>query len=91
MREADLHRACTRWLRARGWLCVKMTTMGSYGNMGWPDVLAISSNGLVVFFEWKLPGRRLTSIQRAMHDRLAKHGQAVHVIHTLDELKGLLA
>lgn len=85
--ESVLHNQCAKWLRERGWLVQKLTTYGAYGMSGWPDVLAIHPGGGVIFFEWKLPGRKPTERQSAVHDRLREHKQTVVVVHTLEELR----
>ena len=71
-------------------LICKLSMLGMYGKAGYPDLLIMEAKADAWFIELKVPGRDLSTRQRAMHGRLRKLGFDVYTIRDMDELELLL-
>jgi hypothetical protein len=57
-----------------------------FGDKGSPDILGIAPGGRLLCVECKMPGNNLTKHQAAWLERAAKHGAAVCVAYSIDDL-----
>lgn len=85
--ERDVASAGTSWLRRRGCACIKLTSYGRYGSVGWPDTLVLAPEGHAWFIEWKAPGKKPTALQAKKHVLLRHLGFPVFVVHSRAELE----
>jgi hypothetical protein len=70
VREADIERGVVQWAKANGWLTWKNNGPGDRGK---PDRTFVSPTGLVVFIEFKAPGKRPTALQKRWIIALHRH------------------
>jgi hypothetical protein len=61
-------------LKARGLTSIKLTTLGRYGSVGWPDRLVLLPGGRAVFAELKAPGAKPTALQLRRLNELCDFG-----------------
>jgi hypothetical protein len=72
LREAALERKMCAWVRAQGGLALKLQAV-----KGWPDRLFIKPGGIVMFVEFKAPGRKPTMLQAHVIQQIARAGANV--------------
>jgi len=53
-----------------GYITIKLSTLGRYGESGWPDRLVLGPERRVVFVELKRPGGKVPERQAQCHERL---------------------
>jgi hypothetical protein len=89
--ERALQNQIENWLRLKGITAIRSRMdRKTSNNKGTPDFL-FAVKGRAVAVECKLPGIRPTIEQQKILVALANDGWKVAVIHTLDELRSLLA
>jgi hypothetical protein len=49
-----------------------------------PDRILIAPGGVVIFIEFKAPGKKATPLQKAIHEELRRMGCRVHVVDSVD-------
>ena len=87
MLESQIQISIMKWLKLNGYLtCRNMTVTPS----GWPDITVIDQGGVHTYFEIKNETGRVSSIQDYMHDKLGQYNCRVHVVRSLQEVKGIL-
>lgn len=69
-KEKTIDATFARLARARGWLVIKLATVGAYGSSGWPDRLVINEVGKHCYVEFKVPGGKLTRLQQSRQAEL---------------------
>jgi hypothetical protein len=84
MLERDVEKKVCEYARNKGWLTYKFT---SPARAAVPDRLFITVKGVVMFFEFKAPGKIPTPPQHREHERLRNHNVAVYVVD--DVQKGI--
>lgn len=84
--ESDLEDDCVDDAVERGWLVVKLDKV----RKGWPDRCFIGFAGIMFLVEFKLPGKKPTPLQRAIHDKLKARGHPVSVIDNRADFHELL-
>jgi hypothetical protein len=57
---------------------------------GLPDRLVLAPGGRLAFVEWKTPKGRVSPVQQAMFDRLARLGFPVAVVRSQKEFQKML-
>lgn len=80
LRESWVEGKVVTWSKANGWLAFKFS---SPSLRGVPDRLFIK-DGLVVFIEFKAPGKKPTPLQAATLAKLTKFGARVAVFDNPD-------
>lgn len=83
--ERALAAAFVRRVRDRGFLAIKLSTLGIYGTAGWPDYLVLGPNAWVAFVELKTPTGKVTERQRARLVTLRRFGFRADVARSVDE------
>lgn len=86
MREKDIEQHLKNRIEGLGGLCWKFT---SPGTTGVPDRICIL-NGLVFFVEVKNETGQLRSVQSHRIGQLWKQGMHVRVVHSVDEVDGVV-
>ena len=81
-RERTVERWLGQRLRQEGFLYFKFV---SPQNPGVPDRLVICPDGAVEFVELKTPAGKVSRQQEVCIQELERHGQAVTVVHGLNE------
>lgn len=85
-REASIEKTVNRMARERGWLERKFT---SPGRRSAPDRYWLR-NGVLVFVEYKSPGKKPTRAQMHEHATIRAHGGRVFVVDSVGAGKRLL-
>ena len=88
--EATLQAKCRKFAKANGWWCAKFT---SPGTSSVPDyIFAKSMNGvdLVLFVEFKAPGKKPTALQEHTHREMIEHGMRVFVVDNFETFRVLI-
>ena len=88
-KEQGIQRAIRRHLESHGWLTVK-TTPGMGCPVGFPDQIAMRPDRPPVLIEVKAKGGRVSSPQRAMHDRLRRFGFDVILAFGIGDVRDLI-
>ena len=83
MREKSIVTAIQRWLKASGWLAVKLHG-GPLQCAGLPDLLVLV-DGQAVWLEVKRPGQKPTRLQSHMTAKLRAAGCQVATVTSLTE------
>lgn len=78
--EATIERAVCDYAKRRGWLAYKFT---SPANRAVPDRMFVRG-GVVLFVEFKSPGKKPTKLQAHEHDKLRAAGAWVFVVDNVD-------
>lgn len=86
-REKDIEAYLKKLFTARGWLVYKFT---SPGNIGVPDRLLISPQGVCLFVEVKSARGRLSAAQKKQLARLSACNAFCRVIYSKEDAEGLL-
>lgn len=92
VREADVQRACVRYLTLTGWSVWRIGQRDARGTQdaGVPDLVAFRA-GQMIWLECKRPvGGRQSPAQRRFQAACEAAGVAYHVIRSLDELVALV-
>ena len=84
--EATLQAKCRKWASSHRWWCAKFT---SPGTVGVPDYLFIR-DGLVVFIEFKAPGKTPSKLQIHTMQQMVTHGARVAVIDDFESFQRLM-
>jgi hypothetical protein len=87
MKESAIGKAFRDWCRKQDYLVIKLTTLGLYGEAGWPDYLVLPGGGRVIFVEMKRPGEEPTKLQRHRHEELERKGYIVLVARSPEEAR----
>jgi len=74
-----------KYVRARGWKCIKLSTAGPFGERGHSDRLVLAPYKVALFFEFKRKGEVPTQMQIRRHTELITMGFQVHVVYTAQE------
>jgi len=97
--EHDIQNVIIQYLTTVGWFVWRNNSgmmFGEYkgkkwatkmGTPGLPDLFAVKDNYPLVGIEVKRPGKEATPIQAAIHEDLKRHGVAVLVAHSLEEVQ----
>jgi hypothetical protein len=86
--EKDIEGASVKYARFLGYICLKVSPMGS---RGWPDHLFINIHGVHIYIEFKRPGEPLKPLQEHRKKQLEERG--CHVFGPVSDLqtaKGIL-
>lgn len=86
MRESVIERDGVKKLIKAGWFVTKLMKTSTNGI---PDRLCIKE-GRVVFIEWKIPGGRLSELQKYMIDKLRNEGMEVIVADCFADIRHLI-
>ena len=86
--EKYIQRKIVVWLREQGYH-VDVITKGMYGANGIADIICCIK-GSYVAFEVKRPGAKPTELQSRWLDSVNKSGGKAFIVHSLEEVKGLL-
>lgn len=87
--ERALQRQARSFFTDCGYIVIKLTTLGPYGNIGWPDLLVLKPGAKVTFVEVKAPNGKVTELQAQRHRELRALGFEVLVLRAASELEGL--
>jgi hypothetical protein len=82
MLESARKKRCTRALEEWGWEVIHLIQTNKNGI---PDTLALRL-GIVVFIEFKQPGKRPDPLQEYRHKKLREHGFTVLIVHDLSDI-----
>jgi len=101
LREHEIQTQCMNYLKAKGFYCLRLNS-GKYSvgegrnrrfimgqEAGTPDILAIKY-GKCYFFEIKKPKGKLTFYQKHKMKELEGYGARCYVIHSLEEMQGII-
>ena len=87
MRERDLERFTTMFIKYRGGLALKFI---SPGFAGVPDRLVLLPGGKMCFMELKAPGRKPRPLQVRRIEQLRALGFKVYVVDRKEEIGGII-
>jgi hypothetical protein len=87
MTENKIQAKIIKYLLTKNIMCSKIEATGR----GWPDVLAILPNGVVLFLEIKTPTGRLSPYQVRVHHQLREQHANVYTIRDFHDLETALA
>ena len=87
MRERDLERYTTMFIKSHGGLALKFI---SPGYAGVPDRLVLMPGGKMCFMELKAPGRKPRPLQVRRIEQLRALGFKVYVVYGKDEIGGII-
>ena len=85
--EADLQAAAVRWARAQGWFARRYKGPGRRSH---PDYMFIRRS-VVLWIEFKLPGKEPTELQLKEIREMIAHGAIVYWLDCLEDAKAVLA
>jgi hypothetical protein len=83
--ESYIEKKVCECAKRKEWLVFKFS---SPAQKGVPDRIFLK-DGVILFVEFKAPGKRPTKLQEAIHERLQAHGFKVFVIDDLEKGKEL--
>lgn len=86
IRERDIEAKVVKWAKDNGWLTYKFV---SPSQRGVPDRIFIKG-GIVVFIEFKAPGKKPTQLQAQTIKKLQAQGMNVYVRSDVDAAKACL-
>lgn len=87
MRERDLERYTTMFIKSHGGLALKFI---SPGYAGVPDRLVLMPGGKMCFMELKAPGRKTRPLQVRRIEQLRALGFKVYVVDGKEEIGGII-
>ena len=87
MRERDLERYTTMFIKSHGGLALKFI---SPGYAGVPDRLVLMPGGKMCFMELKAPGRKPRPLQVRLIKQLRALGFKVFVVYGKEEIGGII-
>lgn len=87
MTESVTEKKVCRYAKSQGWLVYKFQ---SPSNRGVPDRMFMR-HGVLIFIEFKSPGKRPTNQQHATHERIRDHGFPVFIVDEPQQGIDLLA
>ena len=87
MRERDLERFTTMFIKSRGGLALKFI---SPGYAGLPDRLVLMPGGQMCFVELKAPGGKPRPLQMRRIEQLRALGFKVYVVDGKEEIGGII-
>ena len=87
MLESVIERFLVKECKARGWLCLKLT---SPSMAGLPDRMILASGGRVFFVELKAPGQKPRRLQESMHKILIRLGFSVCVLDSKEAVQAYM-
>ena len=87
MRERDLERYTTMFIKSHGGLALKFI---SPGYAGVPDRLVLMPGGKMCFMELKAPGRKPRPLQVRRIEQLRALGFKVYVVDGKEEIGGII-
>lgn len=87
MRERDLERYTTMFIKSHGGLALKFI---SPGYAGVPDRLVLMPGGKMCFMELKAPGRKPRPLQVRRIEQLRALGFKVYVVNGKEEIGGII-
>jgi len=87
MRERDLERFTTMFIKSRGGLALKFI---SPGHAGVPDRLVLMPGGKMCFMELKAPGRKPRPLQVRRIKQLRALGFKVFVVDRKEQIGGII-
>ena len=64
--------------------------MDSSSSVGWPDLLLVSPNGVVIFVEVKTPTGKLSKMQERTINQLKANKANVYVCRSIEEFNDLI-
>lgn len=85
-REAHLQRRIREYYTQRGYLVIKLTTLGRYGHRGWPDLLVLGPEGKCFFIEVKTPRGRVSKLQQKQIEQLLSLDHDVRIVRSVEDL-----
>ena len=93
--ESALQQSIHEYLEWEGFIVFTFASPGTHRQLrgsvpdNWPDILAIRG-GEHCYLECKVPGRKATLKQEALHTRLKDAGCRVAVVHSVEEVQEAL-
>ena len=87
MRERDLERYTTMFIKSHGGLALKFISPGC---VGVPDRLVLMPGGKMCFMELKAPGRKLRPLQVRRIEQLRALGFKVYVVDGKEVIGGII-
>ena len=85
--EKSIGRQFVRWCKAHDVVSIKLTTLGLYGEAGWPDYLVLNDFPDMLFIEMKTDIGKVRKLQELRHEQLRRKGYRVVVARSLDEAR----
>jgi hypothetical protein len=80
-----------RKVRRHGYICIKLTVFGGYGQDGFNDQLVFASYGVVALFEFKRVGvDEAEKLQQYRHKILKRLQQKTYVVQQADKAYSIL-
>lgn len=80
IRERDIEKKVTDWAKKNSWLTYKFV---SPSNRGVPDRVFIRA-GIIIFIEFKAPGKTATPLQAQTIKKMQAHGCEVYVCDNVE-------
>ena len=82
MLEKNIQQKIIAFLKSLDYNCHKMDSSSS---VGWPDLIAVSPEGVVYFFEVKTETGRLSKMQSRTIKKLRNNHANVAIVHSVEE------
>ncbi|GFO80742.1 MAG: hypothetical protein A49_03690 [Methyloceanibacter sp.] len=86
-RESAIEKNVCDYARQAGWL---VHPKAGPNNRGWPD-RTFTKPGILLFVEFKAPGKKPTRLQSHTHEKLKAKGYTVHVVDSVEDGRALFA
>ena len=97
--EAQIEHGILEWLNCHGYFAVKVPTSGYFDGHAWrkqsspyavngfPDAIAISEQGQVLFIEVKTPKGKQSAAQRTFENKVKTYNGTYILARGIDDLK----
>jgi hypothetical protein len=82
IRESSIERKAMCWAEVQGAITLKIEA-----KKGWPDRIVIKPNGVVMFVEFKAPGRKPNPLQAYVLQMLRQQRVKAYWVSSLKEFK----
>ncbi len=86
MRESKIEKTVSDYARKKGWLVYKFCAPG---NRAVPDKIFMR-NGEMFFIEFKAPGKKPTTLQEVVGNRIKGECFEVHVVDNIEDGKTII-
>jgi len=87
MLEKEIEQKLVKYIKQKGGLCIKFTSLGFDGV---PDRLVLLPKGKIAFIELKAPGKKPRALQKRRMKQLSALGFACCVVDNTDVIGGVI-
>lgn len=83
--ESKIQKSVVTHAKDRGFVAIKLSSLGMYGTSGWPDYLFLGVKAKIFFIEFKAPGGKTTPLQDERIRLLRALGFRVYVCNDKEQ------